>query len=126
MRIAKGTAMRPHRSILSAAVAMLFAATAAAGAPLCKPDLAVKDVTFTPMLEGQRIWAARIAVDASHCATAWGRFDVVFVRLKENAPDLPFRERFTWRTGEVEASSVVAADEAVLDYAIEAASCPCR
>ena len=56
-----------------------------------------------------------LAVDASHCVTTSGRFDITFVRMKENAPDLPFTETFTWRPGRIEVSLDFWWDEAVLD-----------
>ena len=61
----------------------------------------------------QRIWTARIAVDASQCATTSGRFFIRFVRLKEVGPDVRFAE--------------AAADEAVRDYSIGyVRPCACR
>jgi hypothetical protein len=75
----------------------------------------------------QRVWTARVDVDASRCATSSGRFDINFIRLKETAPDLPFTEQFTWRPGEIEVSVNFWTDEAVLEYLIGTiAACPCR
>ena len=101
-------------------------ASHAAGAPQCTPVLTVKGVTFSQMHQRRRTWSAHIAVDASHCATAAGHFDIDFTRLREDAPDLRFSEPFTWTMGAVDATVVFAADEAVLDYSIRAAPCPCR
>jgi hypothetical protein len=43
-----------------------------------------------------RKWTAAVSVDAATCAAAaGGRFDIVFIRLKETAPDLEFREHFS-------------------------------
>jgi hypothetical protein len=100
--------------------------THALGAPSCKPVLVVRDVSFSEMQAWRRTWTARISVDASRCAATSGRFDIDFVRLKEAGPDLEFREAFVWTPGEVEASTVFAADEAVRDYVIVAAPCSCR
>ena len=88
--------MNTYRSMLPAAIVSLLAASHAAGAPLCKPELTVKDVTFSPIHNLQRTWTARIAVDAARCATESGRFQVNFVRLKETAPDMDFTEQFSW------------------------------
>jgi hypothetical protein len=118
--------MKANQFVLSAVVVTLLAATHAAGAPLCKPQLAIKEVMFSPMHQGQRTWTAQIDVDASPCATASGRFAVNFVRLKEIGPDLLFTEQFTWTPGAIKASTDFAADEAVADYTITAAACPCR
>ena len=50
-----------------------------------------------------------------------------FTRLKENAPDLTFSERFAWTQGRTEISLEFWADESVLDYAVDAvAPCTCR
>jgi hypothetical protein len=112
-------------SLLAAAV-ILGSGTHAAGEQLCKPAFTVTGVTFSDMHEWRRTWTAHIAVDASRCSTASGRFNIDFTRLKEVGPDLRFSEPFTWTPGRIEATTIFAADEAVLDYAIEAAPCPCR
>ncbi len=112
--------------LLVAGAVLIGGAPHGAGDSICRPALAVRAVDFSPIERGQRTWTARIAVDASRCAAASGRFSIRFVRLKETAPDLAFSERFTWVPGEVKASTLFAADEAVLSYAIEAAPCPCR
>jgi hypothetical protein len=66
---------------------------------MCTPAPAVRDVTFSDIELDQRTWSARIAVDAARCATTSGRFNIRFVRLKEEAPDENFRSapcsRFT-------------------------------
>jgi hypothetical protein len=98
----------------------------AAGAPECKPVLTVKGTTFSDMRQWRRTWVAHIAVDASHCAVSSGRFAIDFIRLKEDAPDLGFSESFTWMPGEIDSTTIFAADEAVLEYSIRPASCPCR
>jgi hypothetical protein len=112
-------------SVLIAAI-LLGGVAPATGDPVCKPALTVQEVTFSPMRQQHRTWTARIAVDASRCATASGRFSIDFTRLKEDAPDLRFRQLFAWAPGQVEVTTMFAADEAVLDYSIEAVSCPCR
>lgn len=119
--------MRPHRAALSAvALLLLGSPPAAVGEALCRPSLVVQSVTFSQVHAWRRTWTARIAVDAARCATASGRFSIDFVRLKEDAPDLRFREQFAWTPGQVEVTTIFAADEAVLNYSIEPASCPCR
>lgn len=111
---------------LLAAAFVVCGASDAAGAPQCKPVLTVKSITFSDMHEWQRTWVAHIAVDASHCAVTSGRFDIDFIRLREDAPDLGFTQLFTWTPGEIDATTLFAADEAVLEYSIRPASCPCR
>jgi hypothetical protein len=107
-------------------LALLLGAGQAAGAPMCTPALAVRSATLSDIELDQRTWSARIAVDTAHCAAASGRFNIRFVRGKENAPDESFREQFSWTPGEIEVSTLFAADEAVLDFAIEALPCACR
>ena len=67
--------------------------------PLCKPALAFKEVRFSPVQPEtmERIWSATVSVDASPCATSPGRFEILFSRLKENAPEIDFTERFFWK-----------------------------
>lgn len=117
--------MRRLSSLLATAV-ILCGAVRAAAAPECRPLLTVKGVTFSAMQQWRRTWAAHIAVDASRCAVTSGRFDIDFTRLREDAPDLRFSEKFTWTPGEIDATTIFAADEAVLGYAIRVAPCPCR
>ena len=112
--------------VLLLVVALSGGATQAAGESMCKPTLVIHDVKFSDVELDQHTWSARIAVDAAHCATASGRFNIRFVRLKENAPDESFREQFSWAPGENEVSMLFAADEVVIKYAIEALSCQCR
>jgi hypothetical protein len=95
----------------------------------CKPVLAISDVHFTEMQPPtwSRTWSAVVAVDATHCAAkATGTFEIVFVREKETAPDLEFRERFVWRAPSVKVQVDFAADEAVQSYRIDnVTACDC-
>ena len=117
--------LRPLAVLLAGAVTGL--ATQGLAAPLCTPDLAIASTHLSEVRASQRIWTARIAVDASQCAAASGRFFIRFVRLKEVGPDLPFAEAFTWQPGMIDVSTVFAADEAVLDAAIGyVRPCACR
>ncbi len=118
--------MRPHRKALFAAIFTLLCASHAAGAPVCKPDLTVADVMFSQIHRLQRVWSARILVDASRCASDHGNFEIKFVRLKETAPDMRFTEQFSWMPGVVVVATEFAADESVQAFSIAAPSCPCR
>lgn len=95
----------------------------------CKPALAIGDVHFTEMQPPtlSRTWSAVVSVDPSHCAAkATGTFDIVFVREKETAPDLEFRERFAWRAPSVRVQVDLDRDEAVQSYRIDSVtSCVC-
>ena len=121
--------MKTHRAAPSTvALLLLVAPHAAGGEALCQPSVVVRSVTFSEMdvHAWRRTWTAHLAVDAGSCATTSGYFRIDFVRLKEDAPDLRFVETFAWRPGPVEATTIFAADEAVLSYAIVTPSCPCR
>jgi hypothetical protein len=119
--------MRSPPFLLLAGTLALSGPTHSLAAPLCKPALAVKEYQFAEPRPSQRVWTARIAVDASRCATASGPFNVDFVRIKENAPDLAFTQQFTWKSGQTEVSTDFALDEFVLDFSIgNVAACPCR
>lgn len=103
--------------------------TPAIAAPLCKPLLAVKNVRFSPTQPEtmERIWSATLSVDASRCATKAGRFEILFSRMKENAPEIEFTEAFIWKPESVEVSVNFWADEAVEAYWLHhVAGCPCR
>ena len=94
---------------------------------LCRPSLAFKEVRFSEVRDMHRTWSAALAVDASRCAATSGRFELVLTREKENAPDLQFAERFTWKPGRVEVSVDFWRDEAVLDYSVGYVEpCGCR
>ncbi len=125
-RLLSGVRLRPRTASFAGFVAGLVA-TQSLAAPLCTPDLAITGAHLSEVQGSQRIWTARIAVDAAQCTTTSGRFFIRFVRLKEIGPDLPFSEAFTWRPGAIEVSTVFAADEAVLNYAIGyVRPCACR
>jgi hypothetical protein len=101
----------------------------AAGPQVCKPALAISEVRFSAMLPPtmQRKWTAVVSVDASHCATTAGTFEIGFSRLKENGPEIDFRERFTWQPPSVGVSVDFWADEAVETYWLDnVVPCPCR
>ncbi len=126
MRTPRRSIFQPGTSLVASLVAGL-AATQSLAAALCTPDLAVTSTHLSEVRAQQRTWTARVAVDASACATTSGRFFIRFVRLKEDAPDLPFAEAFTWRPGVIDVSTVFAADEAVQNYAIGyVRPCACR
>ena len=116
-----------RRTASFAGIVALLAATQSLAAPLCTPDLAITGAHLSDMRASQRVWTARIAVDATQCAATSGGFFIRFVRLKEVGPDLPFAEAFTWRPGVIEVSTDFAADEAVLAYSIGyVRPCACR
>jgi hypothetical protein len=68
----------------------------------------------------KRTWTAVVSIDASHCAAnSTGSFEIVFTRLKENGPELDFRERLAWQSPAVNIAVDFAADEAVQRYRID-------
>jgi len=118
---------RPSFAPLCAAIALVSGITETTAAQLCRPALTFKDVDFSEVRNLQRTWTAALAVDASRCASTSGRFDLAFTREKENAPDLEFVERFTWKPGRIEVTVYFWRDEAVLDYSIGYVEpCTCR
>jgi|SRR5580704_5947835 hypothetical protein len=126
--------IRPHcRTASMIAVLACVSATRAMGQDTsgytCRPTLAINDVHFTEMQPPtqSRTWSAVVSVYALHCAAkATGTFEIVFVREKETAPDLAFRERFVWRSPSVKVQVDFAADEAVQSYRIDnVTACDC-
>ena len=99
---------------------------------ICRSRLAIKQVRLSELQELERKWTAWLDVDASRCTTSRGRFEIIFAREKENAPELEFTEPFTWQTGtqqtgQIEVSIDFWIDEAVRHYAVGSiATCPCR
>ena len=101
----------------------------------CRPALAFKEVRFSEMQPPalERKWTATVSVDASRCvANSAGYFEIVFSRLKENGPEIEFREEFTWLEFKwlppsVEVGVDFWADEAVERYWLDNVTpCPCR
>jgi hypothetical protein len=125
--------MRPYRrSFLLAASILVLGCSPSLGMQICKPQLTLTNSSLSEVRRQHRTWTAALIVDASRCVAASGRFEIHFVRDKENAPELEFSEPFTWRTGELRIAQTQVSlemwmDEAVLDYAIGyVAPCACR
>ncbi len=124
--------MSLHRPfiLLATSIALLNTSPSLAR-PICKPHVAVKDVRISELRNLERTWTAAVSVDAARCTDFSGRFDIHFVREKENAPEIEFSETFTWHAGElgigqIDASIDVWVDEVVHDYRVYAAPCTCR
>ena len=119
-----------YRSSISgflAGIIGLAGLTQAVGQQPCRPALAVKEVQFSQMQPPtrKRTWTAVVSVDASHCAAnSTGSFEIVFTRLKENGPELDFREQFAWLPPSVNVAVDFAADEAAQHYRIDTIT-PC-
>ena len=94
----------------------------------CKPFLSiasVKEVRMSPPALPWK-WNATVVADNNHCASRSGGFEVDFLRIKENAPDLQFTEKFRWTEG-IWVSMELTSDEAILGYRIGFISpCVCR
>ena len=104
-------------------------ATHAVGQQVCRPALAVTEAKFSEMQPPtmERKWTAAVSVDASQCDSTIGYFEIGFSRLKENGPEVDFREKFTWQAPSVNISVDFWADEAVESYWLDGvATCPCR
>jgi hypothetical protein len=108
----------------------LIGVTRAIGENLCQPALTLSEVQFSPIRTPklQRNWTAVVTVDTSECSlNSGGHFDIVFMRLSENGPDLEFRQRFAWSPFSQNIALDFAADEAVAQYRIENVTpCVCR
>jgi hypothetical protein len=119
-----------YRSHILLAVGIgLAGATQAAGQQTCRPALTFKEVRFSPMKPPtlERKWTAVLSVDATHCTTTSGHFEIVFTRITEIGPDLEFRQPFMWNAALVEVSVDFSADEAVAAYRLDnILPCPCR
>jgi hypothetical protein len=122
-----------YRSFISGIVASTLGVASVVpvtGQPLCRPTLNVTGVQFSEMIPPTRIrnWTAVVSVDASSCvANSTGYFEIVFTQLSETAPDLDFRERFTWSPPAVKVAVDFSADQAVERYRVENITpCACR
>jgi hypothetical protein len=112
----------------------IMAAAPAAAAETCKPALAFREVQFSAMQAStlQRKWTALVSIDASRCKPrSTGYFEIVFERLKENAPDIQFRQEFMWLDFDwippvMKVEVDFAADEVVQGYWFDTITpCPC-
>ena len=95
----------------------------------CKPFLSITSIKevqrSTPALPWR--WDATVVADNNHCATRSGSFEVDFLRIKENAPDLQFTEKFRWTEGQFDVSMELTSDEAILEFRVGfIAPCVCR
>jgi hypothetical protein len=121
-----------YRSFISGIVAStlgVISAIPVTGHALCRPTLNVTGVQFSEMMPPtlERKWTAFVSLDTSHCATTSCRFTISFSRLKETAPDLEFKEQFTWSPSSGTVSLELWADEAVERYWLsDVAACPCH
>jgi hypothetical protein len=108
----------------------LIGVTPAIAQNLCHPALTLSEVQFSPIKAPKlhRNWTAVVSVDASKCAVnSGGRFDIVFTRLSETAPDLEFRQPFAWTPFSQNIALDFAPDEAVAKYRVENVTpCVCR
>jgi hypothetical protein len=87
----------------------------------CKPLLSVKSAHQVRPSSTRAVpwrWHATIFANAGYCATYSGHFEVDFVRLKENSPDVQFTERFRWSSNQFVVSMELAADEAIREFRI--------
>jgi hypothetical protein len=64
----------------------------------------------------QRTWTAVLSVDASHCQTLSGRFEIAYSMENESAPEYEVREELMWLPGSMKVSKEFWIDEAVAAY----------
>jgi hypothetical protein len=119
--------MAQPSAFLLCAMLGVTAAAPAVSQEQCKPILSPKVSGHSEVVNFRRKWTAVFAVDASGCATSTGPFEIAFVRLKDFAPDLSFRERYAWMTEDTDVSLDLTWDEWIDSYRIgDVAPCPCR
>jgi hypothetical protein len=97
---------------------VVLGATHAIADDMCRPHLSFEQVRLSEIKNQERIWSATLNADASSCAATSGRFVMNFIRLKEDAPDMPFTEELPWTAGKTEISVRFWQDESVLTYSI--------
>ena len=124
--------MSNYRIIISTILACTFGLMnlpPAIGEGLCRPTLAVGQGHMSPMRSPtlERKWTAVVSVDAARCAAnSRGSFEIVFSQIKENGPDIEFRQRFVWQPPSVTIAVDFWADEAVQGFWIDdIAPCSC-
>jgi hypothetical protein len=122
-----------RRRLLTVLLALLCLPLSTASAwsqVACKPLLSIKSVREVRAEHAPASpwrWTATLSGDARHCATRSGSFEIDFVRIKENAPDLQFTEKFRWQHDEFGIAMELTADESVIDFRIGfIAPCVCR
>jgi hypothetical protein len=118
-----------NAAVILVAVVTFALAPRAMGEDACRPKLTIDEVHFTDMQPPtwSRTRSAIVSVDTAPCAIEdTGTFEIVFVRGKETAPDLEFRELFAWRAPAIKMHVDFAADEAPQSYRIDhVTSCAC-
>src|SRR5437763_838801 len=73
----------------------------ALGQPSCRPTIRLGNAHISAIDAAtmRRTWTATASIDALACTpSAGGRFDINFVQLKENGPDLVSSRSVAWQT----------------------------
>lgn len=107
---------RRRRSVrpLACGAALAAMAQVVFAGPVCRPRLTLTQVQFSEVQPNmERRWTAVVTVDASRCASTAGYFTAGFLREKENAMPLEFREEFVWSAPSVLIGVDLWADEAI-------------
>jgi hypothetical protein len=104
--IAETHTMKPNRNQLSAAGFLcllaihafnLLGSTEVASQQPCKPNVRIRDIHASePDSFMWRRWTTTLSVDASHCKSKSGTFEIIYAMQKENAFDFEVREAETW------------------------------
>ncbi len=100
----------------------------AVAGPVCRPTLSITQTSLpkTELPKMERRWSAAVAVVASNCATKAGQLMIGFLREKENAFPIEFREQFTWTEPLSLVGIDVWADEVIERAWIDSIEpCPC-
>jgi hypothetical protein len=96
----------------------------------CKPLLSVRsgaDARMPALPAVASKWNTTIVADASFCATRSGTFEIDFIRIRDNSPDLQFTQSFRWDQNRFDVAIELTPGEAILAFRIGfVAPCPCR
>jgi len=110
-----------------ALLSLIASSMPALATKICRPSITIVGHELGQPMNLRRVWIARLAIDASACATDSGLYALRIVRTAENAPDLEFVEPLLWRLRQRSVSLEFWIDEAVQTAEVsEVADCPCR
>jgi hypothetical protein len=109
---------------------LLGVTSALAQVVTCRPLLSTKSVREVRPSHSQLLpwrWHATIMADTGFCTTRSGNFEMDFIRIKDDAPDLQFTQTFRWTPNQFDISMELSPGEAILEFRIGfIAPCVCR
>jgi hypothetical protein len=127
---AAGIRNRVVTSLLILPILLLDITSALSQVLACRPSLSTKAVREVRPAASQPLpwkWHATIVVDSTFCASHSGNFEIDFIRVKENSPDLQFTQTFRWTQNLLDISMELSPDEAIAEFRIGfIAPCVCH